>query len=91
MTDLFLDFSRMLVNLLAFCSFHMAGAGAAPFFEKFDRYLSKDNTGSEIPEELHDIMSAATKLPKAPWEEGICKVCGIYRDDPMFSCVIIAT
>ena len=50
-------------------------------FQKFDHYLSNDNTGSEIPEELCDILVAATKLPKAPWEEGICKVCGIDRDD----------
>ena len=50
-------------------------------FRKFDRYLSNDNTGSEIPEELHHILTVATILPKAPWEEGICKVCGIDRDD----------
>ncbi|XP_044968121.1 LOW QUALITY PROTEIN: methyl-CpG-binding domain-containing protein 9-like [Hordeum vulgare subsp. vulgare] len=47
---------------------------------KFDCYLSSENTGSEI-QELHDIFTAATKLPKAPWEYGICKVCGIDRDD----------
>ena len=50
-------------------------------FQKFDHYLSYDSPGSEIPEELCDILVAATKLPKAPWEEGICKVCGIDRDD----------
>ena len=50
-------------------------------FQKFDRYLSNDNTRSEIPEELHDILTAATKLPKAPWKEGICNLCGIDRDD----------
>uniref|UniRef100_N1R3J7 Lysine-specific demethylase 5B n=1 Tax=Aegilops tauschii TaxID=37682 RepID=N1R3J7_AEGTA len=49
--------------------------------QRFDSYLSNENTGSEIHEELHDIVTAATKLPKAPWEVGICKVCGIDRDD----------
>ena len=48
---------------------------------KFDCYLSSENTGSEIHKELHDFVTAETKLPKAPWEEGICKVCGIDRDD----------
>lgn len=49
--------------------------------QKFDFYLSNGNAGSEIHDELHDILSAATNLPKAPWEDGVCKVCGIDRDD----------
>ncbi|KAF7078718.1 hypothetical protein CFC21_083104 [Triticum aestivum] len=49
--------------------------------QKFDCHLSNENTDSEIHEELHEILTAATKLPKAPWEEGVCKVCGIDRDD----------
>lgn len=49
--------------------------------EKFDKYLSDKNAGSEMHEELHDILTAANSLPKAPWEDGVCKVCGIDRDD----------
>ncbi|KAF7044844.1 hypothetical protein CFC21_054019 [Triticum aestivum] len=49
--------------------------------QKFDCFLSRENTGSEIHEELQDILTATAKLPKAPWEYGICKVCGIDRDD----------
>ncbi|KAL6888819.1 hypothetical protein ACP4OV_009845 [Aristida adscensionis] len=49
--------------------------------QKFDNYLSSENTDSEIHEELHDILTAANNLPKAPWEDGVCKVCGIDRDD----------
>ncbi|AQK60163.1 PHD-finger family protein isoform 2 [Zea mays] len=50
--------------------------------EKFDRYLSNENDSSEIHQELQDALTAANnKLPKAPWEDGVCKVCGIDRDD----------
>ncbi|KAM0868772.1 hypothetical protein ACQ4PT_041113 [Festuca glaucescens] len=49
--------------------------------QKFDYYLSNGNADSEIHEELHGILTAATNLPKAPWEDGVCKVCGIDRDD----------
>ncbi|KAL6629999.1 hypothetical protein ACP70R_029764 [Stipagrostis hirtigluma subsp. patula] len=49
--------------------------------QKFDKYLCSENTDSEIHEELHDILTAANNLPKAPWEDGVCKVCGIDRDD----------
>ncbi|CAM0946371.1 unnamed protein product [Alopecurus aequalis] len=49
--------------------------------QKFDYYQSNGNAGSEIHEELHGILTAATNLPKAPWEDGVCKVCGIDRDD----------
>ncbi|KAL5207727.1 hypothetical protein ABZP36_032162 [Zizania latifolia] len=49
--------------------------------QKFDNYLSEKNAGSEMHEELHAILTAANSLPKAPWEDGVCKVCGIDRDD----------
>ena len=63
-------------------------------FQKFDRYLSNDNTGSEIPEELHDILTVATILPKAPWEIGrrvFAKYVALIETITMFSCVINAT
>ncbi|KAL5974479.1 hypothetical protein ACLOJK_031144 [Asimina triloba] len=31
--------------------------------------------------QLDDFPASANELPKAPWEEGVCKVCGIDRDD----------
>ncbi|KXG29684.1 methyl-CpG-binding domain-containing protein 9 isoform X2 [Sorghum bicolor] len=50
--------------------------------EKFDKYLSNENGNSEIHQELQDALTTANnKLPKAPWEDGVCKVCGIDRDD----------
>lgn len=30
---------------------------------------------------MQDILSSTNELPKAPWEEGVCKVCGIDKDD----------
>ncbi|XAR51852.1 Histone acetyltransferase [Bertholletia excelsa] len=30
--------------------------------------------------EIDDLL-ASTEIPKAPWEEGVCKVCGIDKDD----------
>ncbi|CAN6230676.1 unnamed protein product [Urochloa humidicola] len=50
--------------------------------QKFDKYLSNENGNPEIHNELQDVLMAANnKLPKAPWEDGVCKVCGIDRDD----------
>ncbi|KAG8058343.1 hypothetical protein GUJ93_ZPchr0002g26350 [Zizania palustris] len=41
--------------------------------QKFDNYLSEKNAGSEMHEELYAILTAANSLPKAPWEDGVCK------------------
>ncbi|TVU32893.1 hypothetical protein EJB05_24658, partial [Eragrostis curvula] len=49
--------------------------------QKFDKYICNENASSEISEELLDILTAASNMPKAPWEVGVCKVCGIDRDD----------
>nr|KAJ0211036.1 hypothetical protein LSAT_V11C400226410 [Lactuca sativa] len=34
----------------------------------------------EIEKELEEILTS-TEIPKAPWETGICNVCGINKDD----------
>ncbi|KAM3318543.1 hypothetical protein ACQJBY_035979 [Aegilops geniculata] len=62
-------------------SFELYKTEVLDLVQKFDCYLSSENIGSEIHGELQDILTATTKLPKAPWEYGICKVCGIDRDD----------
>ncbi|XP_037450311.1 methyl-CpG-binding domain-containing protein 9-like [Triticum dicoccoides] len=92
----FEDVQEVIRNLYAACavrtdivemvaefskSFELYKTEVLDLVQRFDSYLSNENTGSEIHEELHDIVTAATKLPKAPWEVGICKVCGIDRDD----------
>ncbi|KAG0486564.1 hypothetical protein HPP92_008659 [Vanilla planifolia] len=47
--------------------------------QKFSGQSSQQN--SERLKELQDILFGTTELPKAPWEEGVCKVCGIDKDD----------
>uniref|UniRef100_A0A8R7Q971 Methyl-CpG-binding domain-containing protein 9 n=2 Tax=Triticum urartu TaxID=4572 RepID=A0A8R7Q971_TRIUA len=70
--EMILEFSK---------SFELHKTEVLDLVQKFDCYLSSENTGSEIHGDLQDILTATTKLPKAPWEYGTCKVCGIDRDD----------
>lgn len=46
--------------------------------------LADINSASSESEKERDEMLASvseSSLPKAPWEEGICKVCGMDKDD----------
>lgn len=36
---------------------------------------------SEAKKEIEDILESDSEMPKAPWDEGVCKVCGIDKDD----------
>ncbi|KAJ0960467.1 hypothetical protein J5N97_001673 [Dioscorea zingiberensis] len=36
---------------------------------------------AERKKELDDILVGPYEIPKAPWEDGVCKVCGIDKDD----------
>lgn len=36
---------------------------------------------TERRKEIDDLLSSTSLIPKAPWDEGVCKVCGIDRDD----------
>ncbi|KAJ0960411.1 hypothetical protein J5N97_001773 [Dioscorea zingiberensis] len=36
---------------------------------------------AERKKELDDILVSPYEIPKAPWEDGVCKVCGIDKDD----------
>ncbi|XP_058114916.1 methyl-CpG-binding domain-containing protein 9 isoform X2 [Magnolia sinica] len=40
-----------------------------------------ENLSASVQKELDDVLVSASEIPKAPWEEGVCKVCGIDRDD----------
>ena len=35
----------------------------------------------EMKKEIKDIVVSINKLPKAPWDEGVCKICGVDKDD----------
>ncbi|WOK95214.1 methyl-CpG-binding domain-containing protein 9 [Canna indica] len=49
--------------------------------EKIADHLSTEPSDTEKQKELYNIIIAANEIPKAPWEEGVCKVCGIDKDD----------
>lgn len=49
--------------------------------QKFSNYPNLDSLDSEAKKELEDIFESASEIPKAPWDEGVCKVCGVDKDD----------
>jgi hypothetical protein len=34
-----------------------------------------------MKKDIDDFIASISQIPKAPWDEGVCKVCGIDRDD----------
>ncbi|GAV78749.1 Bromodomain domain-containing protein/PHD domain-containing protein/MBD domain-containing protein/FYRC domain-containing protein [Cephalotus follicularis] len=48
---------------------------------KLEYYANEEGLNSEARKEMEDILECASKIPKAPWEEGVCKVCGVDKDD----------
>ncbi|XP_042459585.1 methyl-CpG-binding domain-containing protein 9-like [Zingiber officinale] len=50
------------------------------FLEKIDDLAGADSLDPVKQKELYDIL-ATSEMLKAPWEEGVCKVCGIDKDD----------
>ncbi|CAL5370051.1 unnamed protein product [Camellia sinensis] len=50
-------------------------------FQKFVRYNKLGCLTAESKIEIDDFLVSLSQLPKAPWEEGVCKVCGIDKDD----------
>lgn len=44
-------------------------------------YVTVECLSAEKKKEIHALLSATSDIPKAPWDEGVCKVCGIDRDD----------
>ncbi|XP_065877464.1 methyl-CpG-binding domain-containing protein 9 [Euphorbia lathyris] len=52
-----------------------------PLVEKFEQYAKLDYLSAETMKELDNILASTNEIPKAPWDEGVCKVCGVDRDD----------
>ncbi|XP_058188269.1 methyl-CpG-binding domain-containing protein 9 isoform X2 [Rhododendron vialii] len=50
-------------------------------FQKFVGYAKLGCLSAELKKEIDDFLVSSSELPKAPWEEGVCKVCGIDKDD----------
>ncbi|XP_077237756.1 methyl-CpG-binding domain-containing protein 9-like [Tasmannia lanceolata] len=49
--------------------------------QKFAEHGDPVCLNAEAQKELDDALACASEIPKAPWEEGVCKVCGIDKDD----------
>ncbi|KAL8171228.1 hypothetical protein V2J09_023032 [Rumex salicifolius] len=49
--------------------------------EKLNKFAQLERIDPEAKKELADIVTSTSEIPKAPWGEGICKVCGIDKDD----------
>lgn len=48
---------------------------------KLAQYSMLECLNAERKKEIDDLLSSTNVIPKAPWDEGVCKVCGIDRDD----------
>ena len=51
------------------------------FFQKLLGYAKLGCLTAESKKEIDDFLVSSRELPKAPWEEGVCKVCGVDKDD----------
>ena len=40
-----------------------------------------EQISAETKKEIGDVIASTSEIPKAPWDEGVCKVCGIDKDD----------
>lgn len=49
--------------------------------QKLVGYAKLESLSEEITKEINDILVQTSEIPKAPWDEGICKVCGVDKDD----------
>ncbi|XVF60333.1 hypothetical protein PTKIN_Ptkin08bG0036600 [Pterospermum kingtungense] len=49
--------------------------------QKLTDYAKMECLSAETKKEINDILASTSNIPKAPWDEGVCKVCGIDKDD----------
>lgn len=56
-------------------------AEVVPLVQKLKDYRKLECLSAEMKKEIKDIVVSVNKLPKAPWDEGVCKVCGVDKDD----------
>ncbi|OIW12406.1 hypothetical protein TanjilG_04155 [Lupinus angustifolius] len=53
------------------------------YAQKFVEYAKLGCLSAEMRKEVDDFIASIREIPKAPWDEGVCKVCGVDRDDDM--------
>ncbi|CAH8340511.1 unnamed protein product [Eruca vesicaria subsp. sativa] len=56
-------------------------AEVLPLVQKLTDYRKLECLSAEMRKEIKDIVVSVNKLPKAPWDEGVCKICGVDKDD----------
>ncbi|KAG9448712.1 hypothetical protein H6P81_008677 [Aristolochia fimbriata] len=49
--------------------------------QRYEYQANKEPLDGVDLKEITEALVAPNELPKAPWEEGVCKVCGIDKDD----------
>lgn len=49
--------------------------------EKLREFSKLESLSAETKVEVDSLFGSSNKIPKAPWDEGVCKVCGIDKDD----------
>ncbi|XP_074330655.1 methyl-CpG-binding domain-containing protein 9-like isoform X2 [Apium graveolens] len=61
----------------------MYGEEVLVLVKKIKKNASNNSVSEEAKKDLDDMLAHATEtlLPKAPWNEGVCKVCGLDKDD----------
>ncbi|KAJ7970868.1 Methyl-CpG-binding domain-containing protein 9 [Quillaja saponaria] len=51
------------------------------YVQKFVEYAKLECLSTEMGKELDHFGDHTSEVPKAPWDEGVCKVCGFDKDD----------
>ncbi|KAI5442455.1 hypothetical protein KIW84_011503 [Lathyrus oleraceus] len=51
------------------------------YVQKFAEYAKVGCLTAEMKKEVDVFIASTNDIPKAPWDEGVCKVCGVDRDD----------
>eukprot|EP00257_Ricinus_communis_P015651 XP_015573615.1 methyl-CpG-binding domain-containing protein 9 [Ricinus communis] len=49
--------------------------------QKFEEFAKLDRLSAETKKDLDIVLASTNEIPKAPWDEGVCKVCGFDKDD----------
>lgn len=50
----------------------------APLFDRLSEYSTNRKYTAEVKKELEELLTSL-KIPEAPWETGICRVCGVNK------------
>uniref|UniRef100_A0A1J3G4M9 Methyl-CpG-binding domain-containing protein 9 n=1 Tax=Noccaea caerulescens TaxID=107243 RepID=A0A1J3G4M9_NOCCA len=70
-----------LVDILSENFKSLYEAEVLPLVQKLMDYKKFECLSAEMKKEIKDVIISINKLPKAPWDEGVCKVCGVDKDD----------